>query len=72
MSQISPITGSIAQKAFIKGGEQYYTDELGNFFCNALDQSGMIGGISVISEEDRNDESANTTRLQRIKDITGK
>lgn len=65
----SPITGFACEKAFIKGGVQYYRDGLGNIFSKPLDQSEMIGGGY---EVERNNDAANETRLQRIKDITGK
>lgn len=57
------------EKAFIKGGVQYYRDGLGNIFCKPIDQSAMVGGTN---ESLRNEDEANATRLQRIKDITGK
>jgi hypothetical protein len=65
----SPITGKVAKKAFIKGGVQYYTDELGNIFCKKLDQSGMVGGGN---EDTRNTDEMNKTRLERIRQISGK
>ena len=65
----SPITGKVAKKAFIKGGVQYYTDDLGNIFCKKLDQSGMVGGGN---EEPRNTDELNQTRLDRIRQIAGK
>lgn len=65
----SPITGMACEKAFIKGGVQYYRDGLGNLFCKPIDQSSMVGGTN---EPVRNQDEANATRLQRIKDITGK
>lgn len=65
----SPITGFACEKAFIKCGVQYYRDGLGNLFCKPLDQSEMIGGNNEMM---RNNEADNLTRLQRVKDITGK
>jgi hypothetical protein len=65
----SPITGEIAKKSFIKNGVQYYTDELGNIFCEKLDQSNMVGGGN---EQPRNANEINQTRLERIKQISGK
>jgi hypothetical protein len=65
----SPITRKVAKKAFVKGGVQYYTDELGNIFCKKLDQSNMVGGGN---EEPRNSDELNRTRLERIKQISGK
>ena len=65
----SPITGKVAKKAFIKGGVQYYTDELGNIFCKKLDQSGMVGGGM---ELERNADDINQGRLERIRQISGK
>ncbi len=65
----SPITGMACEKAFIKGGVQYYRDGLGNIFSKPLDQSKMIGGLL---EVERNNNGDNETRLQRTKDITGK
>jgi hypothetical protein len=65
----SPITGKVAKKAFIKGGVQYYTDDLGNIFCKKLDQSGMVGGGN---EDTRNTDDMNQTRLERIRKISGK
>ena len=65
----SPITGKVAKKAFVKGGAQYYTDELNNIFCKKLDQSGMVGGDK---ELERNADDINQTRLERIRKISGK
>lgn len=65
----SPITGFACEKAFIKGGVQYYRDGLGNIFSKPLDQSEMVGGNNEML---RNNEADNITRLQRAKDITGK
>lgn len=65
----SPITGFACEKAFIKGGVQYYRDGLGNIFCKPLNQSEMVGGNNEMM---RNNEADNLTRLQRAKDITGK
>ena len=65
----SPITGKVAKKAFVKGGVQYYTDDLGNIFCNKLDQSNMVGGGN---EDTRNTDEMNRTRLERIRQISGK
>lgn len=65
----SPITGKVAKKAFVKGGVQYYTDDLGNTFCHKLDQSNMVGGGN---EEPRNSDELNRTRLERIRQISGK
>lgn len=65
----SPITAKVAKKAFVKGGVQYYTDELGNIFCKKLDQSGMVGGGM---ELERNADDINQTRLDRIRQISGK
>jgi hypothetical protein len=65
----SPITGKVAKKAFIKGGVQYYTDELANIFCKKLDQSGMVGGGK---EDERNSDELNLVRMYRIQKISGK
>lgn len=65
----SPITGKVAKKTFVKGGVQYYTDDLGNIFCKKLDQSGMVGGGN---EDTRNTDEMNKTRLERIRQISGK
>jgi SAM-dependent methyltransferase len=65
----SPITGKVAKKAFVKCGVQYYTDDLGNIFCHKLDQSGMVGGDK---ELERNADEINQTRLERIRQISGK
>jgi hypothetical protein len=65
----SPITGKIAKKAFVKDGVQYYTDELANIFCKKLDQSNMVGGGN---EDTRNTDEMNKTRLERIRQISGK
>jgi hypothetical protein len=65
----SPITGKVAKKAFVKGGVQYYTDDLLNIFCKKLDQSGMVGGGK---EDERNADELNQTRLERIRKISGK
>lgn len=67
--KLSPVTGSPAKKAFKKGGVQYYTDELGNLFSKNTNTQDMVGGGY---ELERNDAIANETRLQRLKDITGK
>ncbi len=65
----SPITGKVAKKAFVKGGVQYYTDDLGNIFCKKLDQSDMVGGGK---ELERNADELNLTRLDRIRQISSK
>ena len=65
----SPITGKVAKKAFVKGGVQYYTDELNNIFCKKLDQSGMVGGGK---EDERNADELNLVRMYRIQKISGK
>jgi len=65
----SPITDKVAKKAFIKGGVQYYTDDLANLFCKKLDQSNMVGGGN---EDTRNTDEMNKTRLERIRQISGK
>ena len=65
----SPITGKVAKKAFVKGGVQYYTDELNNIFCNKLDQSGMVGGGN---EDTRNTDEMNLVRMYRIQKLSGK
>jgi hypothetical protein len=65
----SPITGKVAKKAFVKGGVQYYTDELANIFCKKLDQSGMVGGGK---EDERNADEMNIVRMYRIQKISGK
>lgn len=49
----------------IKSGITYYQDDLGTIFCDALDQSEMVGGGN---EEPRN-EIENPIRLERIKEI---
>jgi hypothetical protein len=64
----SPITGKVAKKAFIKGGVQYYTDNLANIFCKKLDQSGMVGGGK---EDERNADEMNLVRMYRIQKISG-
>lgn len=48
--------------AGVKGGIQYYFDEYGNCFCDALDQSGKVGGGYEI---ERN-EVENPIRLERV------
>jgi hypothetical protein len=65
----SPITGKVAKKAFVKGGVQYYTDELNNIFCNKLDQSNMVGGGN---EDTRNTDEMNLVRMYRIQKLSGK
>lgn len=63
----SPITRETAQKHFVKGGVQYYKDELNNWFCAYIKQDDLVGGGN---EEPRNINELNETRLQRIKEIT--
>jgi hypothetical protein len=65
----SPITGKVAKKAFVKGGVQYYTDDLANIFCKKLDQSNMVGGGN---EDTRNTDELNLVRMYRIQKISGK
>jgi len=65
----SPITGKVAKKAFVKGGVQYYTDDLANIFCKKLEQSGMVGGGK---EDERNADELNLVRMYRIQKISGK
>jgi 2-polyprenyl-3-methyl-5-hydroxy-6-metoxy-1,4-benzoquinol methylase len=62
----SPITGNEATPAFKKSGVQYYTDELNNLFCKALDQSNMVGGTDEAARSEQN-----ATRIERIKELTG-
>jgi SAM-dependent methyltransferase len=65
----SPITREPGQKHFVKSGVQYYKDELNNWFCAYIKQDDLVGGGN---EEPRNSNELNDTRLQRIKQITGK
>ena len=65
----SPVTGGLCVKAFVKQDVQYYTDDLGNIFCEALDQSNMVGGTT---EGERNANFWNAGRLERVRQITGK
>lgn len=65
----SPVTGGLCVKAFFKHDVQYYTDDLGNIFCEAIDQSNMVGGGN---ELERNSDALNAGRLERIRMLTGK
>lgn len=65
----SPVTGGPCVRAFVKHDVQYYTDDLGNIFCEALDQSNMVGGGNEI---ERNSDALNQGRLERIRMLTGK
>jgi 2-polyprenyl-3-methyl-5-hydroxy-6-metoxy-1,4-benzoquinol methylase len=65
----SPVTGLGCVKAFVKHGVQYYSDHLGNIFCEELDQSNKVGGGN---EVERNSDELNAGRLERIRMLTGK
>lgn len=64
----SPVTGGPCVKAFVKHGVQYYTDDLKNIFCEALDQSNMVGGGNEVP---RNSDELNAGRIERIRMLTG-
>lgn len=65
----SPVTKEPGIKHFVKGGVQYYKDEMNNWFCAYIEQSDLVGGDL---EVERNATEINATRLQRIQQITGK
>ena len=65
----SPITREPGQKHFVKGGVQYYKDELNNWFCSYIKQDDLVGGEK---EPERNLNEINETRLKRVREITGK
>lgn len=65
----SPITREPGQKHFVKGGVQYYKDELNNWFCTYIKQDDLVGGEK---EPERNANEINETRLKRVREITGK
>lgn len=65
----SPITREPGQKHFVKGGVQYYKDELNNWFCSYIKQEDLVGGEK---EPERNLNEINETRLKRVREITGK
>lgn len=65
----SPITREPGQKHFVKGGVQYYKDELNNWFCSYIKQDDLVGGGFEI---ERNANEINETRLKRVQEITGK
>jgi hypothetical protein len=65
----SPVTCGLCVKAFVKHDVQYYTDDLGNIFCEGLDQSNMVGGGNELP---RNSDELNAGRLERIRMLTGK
>lgn len=65
----SPITREPGIKHFVKGDVQYYKDELNNWFCANQKQDNLVGGEKEI---ERNANEINATRLDRIKQITGK
>lgn len=65
----SPITREPGQKHFVKGGVQYYKDELNNWFCTYIKQEDLVGGGF---EPERNLNEINETRLKRVREITGK
>lgn len=65
----SPITREPGQKHFVKGGVQYYKDELNNWFCSYIKQEDLVGGEK---EPERNANEINETRLKRVREITGK
>lgn len=48
-----------------KSGHEYFVDNYGTIFCDAIDQSNMVGGGN---EEPRN-EIENPIRLERIKEM---
>lgn len=53
---------------FTKHGVKYHKDRFGTLHSKSIDQSDLVGGGK---QEERNTAELNTTRLQRIKDITG-
>ena len=65
----SPVTREPGQKHFVKGGVQYYKDELNNWFCSYIKQDDLVGGGFEI---ERNANEINETRLKRAREITGK
>ena len=65
----SPITREPGQKHFVKGGVQYYKDELNNWFCSYIKQDDLVGGEK---EPERNANEINETRLKRVREINGK
>jgi 2-polyprenyl-3-methyl-5-hydroxy-6-metoxy-1,4-benzoquinol methylase len=53
---------------FTKLGVKYHKDQFGTLHSKSIDQTDMVGGGFAV---ERNSAELNTTRLQRIKEITG-